>query len=149
MMLHTMSEGITLSKKLEQESGILYENMAFLYPQNAEAFLSFNNENKKYIVQIERAYYGVISDALEGCFALNIDSNKYSFDMIDVQHVSYEESINKIIDMEEKIIRFYTDAAEQCQSLMADVPRIFSLIANKRKQRIQKVLSLLYGSNKG
>ena len=37
--------------------------------------------------------------------------------------------------MEEKIQKFYLDSAEVSKSLMADIPRIFERIAEKRDKR--------------
>ena len=88
------------------------------------------------IVQIERAYYGVISDALEGCFAFNINEDEYGFQSTLPDKTSYSDLLHKAIDIEDKIIRFYTDAAEQSKSLMADVPRAFMLVAKKRGNRM-------------
>ena len=45
--------------------------------------------------------------------------------------------------MEEKMIKFYSDAAEQSESYMADVPRTFRIIAKKRNDRGPKLRSLL------
>ena len=41
MILHTASEGITLAKKLENDSAKFYEELAQRYAKNAETFLSF------------------------------------------------------------------------------------------------------------
>jgi hypothetical protein len=48
----------------------------------------------------------------------------------------------KAIKIEEKMKRFYEDAAEQSKSLMADVPRTFVRIAKKRGERIAKLKAL-------
>ena len=48
----------------------------------------------------------------------------------------------KSIKIEEKIIEFYSTAAEQSKSLLADVPRVFTLIAKKRDNRKSIVKSL-------
>ena len=45
--------------------------------------------------------------------------------------------------IEKKIIRFYTEAAEQSEALLADIHRIFSTIIKKRGQRIEKLGSFL------
>jgi len=45
--------------------------------------------------------------------------------------------------MEEKIVRFYSDAAQQSRSLMADVPRAFAMVAKKRDNRSSILKSLL------
>jgi hypothetical protein len=45
--------------------------------------------------------------------------------------------------MEQKLISFYTDAAEQSKAFMADVPRTFLIVAKKRKNREDKLRTLL------
>ena len=47
MILHTASEGITFSKKLENDSAEFYESLARQNKQDAEILLSFSKENKK------------------------------------------------------------------------------------------------------
>jgi hypothetical protein len=79
--------------------------------------------------------YGVITDAIEGCFAFNLDQSKYGFDPVASPNLTFKEAADKAKKIEEKIIQFYSDAAAQCQSLMADIPMVFVSIANKRKQR--------------
>ena len=140
MIIHTAAEGITLAKKLENESARFYEEMAKQFPQNAGAFLSFAAENRKFISQIERAYYGVITDAIEGCFAFNLESDSYNLET--AVPTDARAALDRAVKIEETIVRFYTEAAEQSGSLMADVPRSFSLIARKREGRIAKLKSL-------
>jgi rubrerythrin len=53
------------------------------------------------------------------------------------------ELIRQAIDMEEKIVKFYTEAAEQSKALMADVPIAFRLVAKKRRNRLSALRSLL------
>lgn len=60
---------------------------------------------------------------------------------------SYSEALDKAVEIEERIIKFYLDAVEQSKSLMADVPRGFTLIARKGGSREAKLRSLL--SKKG
>jgi hypothetical protein len=142
MIIHTASEGISLARKLESDSAVFYENLAQQYARDAETYLSFAKENKKNIIQFERAYYGVITDALEGCYAFNIEADDYILDLAIARGSSNSETVNRALKMEEKIIQFYAQAAEQSQSLMADVPRTFSLIAKKRDSRILTLRSL-------
>jgi len=143
MILHTASEGITFSKKLENDSAEFYESLARQNTEDAETFLSFAKENKKYVVQVERAYYGVITDAIEGCFAFNIDPEGYTLKTAVKDGADYAGVLNQAVEIEKAIIKFYTDAAEQSKSLMADVPRAFMIIARKRASRIEKLDSLL------
>ena len=143
MILHTASEGITFSRKLENDSAEFYENLAQQSAEDAEVWLSFAKENKKNIVQVERAYYGVITDAIEGCFAFNIDPDEYSLKTAIKEGTGYADFLKQAVEIEKTIIQFYTDAAEQSRSLMADVPRVFTLVARKRASRLEKLDSLL------
>ncbi len=143
MELHTASELITLVKKIESESARLYEDLSQRYGKDADVLLSFAKENGKNIVQIERAYYEVISDALEGCFAFNINPDDYALEAKLAEGVSYPDALKKALEMEKTIIAFYAQAVEQSSSLMADVSRAFTIVARKRKNRIPKLESLL------
>ena len=143
MIIHTASEGISLSKQLENESADFYQKLANQYEKDSGIFLSYAGENKKNTTQVERSYYGVITDAIEGCFAFNIDTENYTLSLDLADGADYSDVLNQAIDMENKIIQFYETAAEQSRSLLADVPRAFTLIARKRKSRIEKLNSLL------
>ena len=143
MMLHTASEGITFARKLENDSAEFYENLAQQNTKDAETFLSFAKDNKKYVTQVERTYYGVITDAIEGCFAFNIDPDDYTFKTGIQDGANYTDVLNQAVEMERVITQFYTDAAEQSKALLADVPRAFMMIVRKRENRITKLDSLL------
>jgi len=143
MRLHTASEVISFAKQLENESAKLYEDLSQKYTKDEDVFLSFARENGKNVTQIERAYYGVISDAIEGGFAFDIDPDGYTFEAVLAEKVSYSDALDRAIEMEEKVIKFYSDAAEQAKSLLADVPRAFAMIARKRNNREPKLRSLL------
>ncbi len=101
-----------------------------------------SKQGRKNVVQTERTYFGVISDATEGCFAFGVEPDKYTVEMVLGKNASYSDALGKAIEIEDKIGQFYSDAAEQSKSLMADVPRIFTLIARKRGNRVAKLKSL-------
>ena len=143
MRLHIASEVISFAKKLENESAEFYQDLSQKYAKDKDVFLSFAKENGKNVVQIERAYYGVITDAIEGCFAFDIESDGYTFETVLAKNASYSDALAKTIEIEQKSIKFYSDAAEQSKSLMADVPRAFVLVAKKRNNRIPKLTSLI------
>ena len=142
MILHTASEGITLANKLENDSAGFYEELSRRFTKDAEIFLSFAKDNKKNVAQIQRVYYGVITDALEGSYAFNLDSDEYIIDVSLQEKQTYSQILSQAIKLEEKIIKFYSDAAEQSKCLMADVPRAFILIAKKRNGRLSSLKSL-------
>ena len=143
MNLHTASEVISFVKKLENESAKFYQDLSLKYAKDEDVFLSFAKENGKNVVQIERAYYGVISDAIEGCFAFDINPDEYAFQTELPEKASYAEALGRAIEMEEKIKKFCSDAAEQSKSLLADVPRALAMIARKRESRLAKLRLLL------
>ena len=145
MKLNTTSEVISFARKLEEDGKGFYEYLAQRYADDRETLLSFANENRKNVVQIERAYYGVITDALEGCFAFNISPDEYNFETELAGNASFSDALDKAIIMEEKIIKFYSDAAEQSKSLMADIPRAFMMVAKKRNNRLPELKLLLGG----
>ncbi len=143
MILHTASEGITLSKKLETDSAKFYEHLAGKFEGQAELFRAFAKANNQFIVQIERAYYGVITDALEGSYAFTtLDSDHYAIKTEIEPGMNLSSARDRAINIEQIICKFYDDAAEQSKGLMADVPRLFSIVAKKRQQRIASLQSV-------
>lgn len=142
MKLQTTSSVISFTRELEGESAKFYEDLAQRFAENEDTFLGFAKENKKNVVQIERAYYGVITDAIEGCFAFDMESDDYAIETALAEKAGYSDALSQAVKMEETMVRFYTDAAEQSKSLMADVPRAFMLIVRKRNDRLAKLRSL-------
>ena len=143
MELHTASEVISFAKKLESESAGFYKDLSQKYAKDKDIFLSLAQENERNIKQIERAYYGVITDAIEGCFSFNINPGKYTFKAELAEKVGCSEALDMAVEIEQKIMKFYSDAAEQSASLLADIPRTFTLIAKKRGNRVSKLGSLI------
>jgi rubrerythrin len=143
MIINTCSGAISSARDLEDKSAKFYEDLAQRFPENKDLFLSFVKENNDYITQVERAYYGVITDAIEGCFAFNLDLEKYALATGMGENTSYTEALNRALKMEETIIVFYLDAADQSKSLMADVPRAFRFVAKKRSNRQARLKSMV------
>ena len=143
MTINTCSGAMSFAKELENESSKFYQKLSERFTKEKDLFLSFAKENGEYITQIERAYYGVISDAIEGCFAFNIAPEKYGFKTELSEKAALTDVLKSALEIEEKMITFYSDAAEQSKSLMADVPRAFKMVAKKRDLRKGKLLSLM------
>ena len=142
MKLQTASETISFVKDLEEKSAEFYEDVSRRYSKDEDILLAFAGENRKYFKQIQRAYYSVISDAIEGCYAFNLDSEEYAFETTLAEDAGYADALARAIEIEEKILDFYHVAADQSMSLMADVPRNFKIVAKKRKKRIPTLQSL-------
>ncbi|HEX9976573.1 MAG TPA: hypothetical protein VGA82_04915 [Dehalococcoidales bacterium] len=143
MILHTASEGITLARKLENDSAKFFEDLAQRYVKDAETLLSFARDNKRYITQIERAYYGVITDAIEGGYAFNMDSDDYSLRTTILDNSDRTGLLRQALENEDKVVKFYSDAARQSESLLADVTRAFKMVAERRVARRPKLSALL------
>jgi hypothetical protein len=142
MELNTASSVISLAREMEETSARFYEGLAGQYPASEEMFTGYAKENRKFIKQFETAYYGVITDAIEGCYAFNIDPDKYQLNTELAAGAAVAEAAGRALEIEDSLVRFYTDAAAQSKSLMADVPRAFTLIAKKRSGRKQTLESI-------
>jgi len=144
MKLNTASSAISFAKKLEDDSARLYEELTHSYPEGKDLFLSWIKENKRFKTSVDRAYYGVISDALESGFSFEgIDTDDYLVETRLTENASPSDALNTAIDTEEKITRFYRTASEASRSLMADVPRAFDRVVRIRSERIPKLKSFL------
>lgn len=142
MRLHTASEVISLARKLENETADFYDQLG-LQGNHADLFRSLAAENRRNVSQVEWAYYGVISDALESGFAFDIESGDYELPSGYRADAAEPASLRVALEAEARLVRLYTFAAGQSDSLLADVPRVFRQIAQKRTARIGKLESLL------
>lgn len=142
MKINTCSLAISFAKELENKSAEFYRKLAERANKDKDVFLSFAEKNREFITQIERAYYGVISDALEGCFAFDMNEDEYALETELAENATYTEALNRALEIEAKIIKFYSDAAEQSKALMADIPVAFKLVAKKRSNRQSALKSL-------
>lgn len=149
MKLHTASEVISFVKQLENESAKFYQDLSRRYAEGKDPLsfaylgkdcLSFARENEKNIAQIERAYHGAITDAIEGCFAFDINPDEYMFQTALAEKATFIDALDKAVEIEEKVIKFYSDASEQSKSLLADVSRAFTMIAKKRNSRLTQLI---------
>jgi rubrerythrin len=147
MKLDTASLAVSFAKKLEDDSAKLYEKLVRKYPEGKQAFLSLIEENRQNKSLVDRAYYGAITDAIESCFAFEgIDTGDFAITTGLPEDADYSDALNIALQMEEKIVRFYSIAGETSKPLMGDVARAFEKIAKKRGDRIQKLRSLSLGT---
>ena len=113
MRLHTCSEVISFARQMENEAASFYRDLAEQYGKDEDIFLSFTKENNKYILQIERTYYGVISDAIEGCFAFDTDPDKYTFETKLAENATFLGVLSQAIGIEEKMIKHMIELMEE------------------------------------
>ncbi len=141
MKLCTTSETISFAKDLEETSGLFYKALAERYDE-AKALSAYKEENRKFSIQIQRAYQSVISDAIEGCFAFQVESDDFTIKTDLPEDISFADAVKQALAVEEKIIDFYNTAADQSMSLMADIPRNFKLVVKKRSKRLDQIKAL-------
>ena len=77
MSINTASAAIIFARDLEQDGAKFYEGLSQKYPQSRDSFLAMARDNRKYVAQVRTAYYSMISDAIEGCFAFNINPEEF------------------------------------------------------------------------
>jgi len=142
MQLCTTSETISFGRDLEERSAKFFQDLIQKYPEGA-ALAAYPEENRKFIIQIQRAYQSVITDAIEGCYAFQLDSDEYQINTALPEKGSFKDAVIQALAIEEKILNFYHTAAEQSMSLMADVPRTFKIVAKKKAGRIETLKSLV------
>jgi rubrerythrin len=142
MAINTASAAISFGKELEQEGAKFYEDLSQRYPQYKDTFMSMVRENRKYAAMVQDAYFSVISDAIEGCFAFDINPEEFKLQTRLSETTIYAEALSKAIEMEEKMVYFNTETAEQSKSLLGDMSRVFGLIVRKRNERIATLKSM-------
>lgn len=81
----------------------------------------------------------MITDAIEGCFAFNLNPEDYQFKETLSKDISLSDAVTEALEMEETMLRFYQVAAEQSKHLMADVPRNFFNGSQKENRKDTEV----------
>jgi len=141
MRLNTSSAVIAFAGRLEEEAAAFYEELAGLCPDHAGWLKDWARENRKNKMRIERAYYGVITDAIEGSFTFDLAADAYTPD--GPPPADCRAAPAWALAMEERVIAFYREAARQSRALLADIPGVMTALAGKREARLAKLASLL------
>ena len=141
MELNTAAAVIRYLSNLELKSAALYEEWSKLHEELREAFAKFSKENKKNEQKVKRAYYSVVSDALETGFCFKgFESD------LEVQQLTPEATVSEIlivaIGFENAIRDLYAEAAGLSKCLLADVPREMEKVVKAREERISKLKTL-------
>src|SRR4030042_4867751 len=123
MRLNTAAQVISLARELEEDGARFYETLARSDEADREMWLAFARENKKTMAQVQMAYYGVISDAIEGCFTFDMDPGEYTTEARLEEGATRSERLKLAAGMEERTLRIYTVAGEQAKASRAGVPR--------------------------
>jgi rubrerythrin len=138
MELNTAASVISYISRIEHESADFYEKWANAHEELREAFLSFARDNKKHEKNIRRAYYSVVSDALETNFCFEGLRADVTAPFLN-QDASRPEVLKASIDLENSLHAFYIEAARMSRALLADVPRAMERVAKSRKARVERL----------
>lgn len=143
MDLMTASGIINFVEAIETDSAKFYENAASSHCSCADTFLSFAKENRKNNQAVKRAYFSVISDALEACFSFGtISTSPYEINTELDQKMTLQEVLEKGMKIESAIQAFYKIAGEYVESHIEDIARIFKRLAKAHEARVGKLQNL-------
>lgn len=137
----TAASVITYVSKIELDSATLYEQWGTLHEKLRSSFEAFAKANRKNEQRIKRAYYSVVSDALETgfCFRdLRTDIGIPEFS----KGASVSEVLSLAVRLEKEIRDFYTQAANSARALLADVPRQMDKVSQERAKRVEQLQAL-------
>lgn len=143
MKLNTMAAVMSFVSKLESESASFYQERASKHPDLEDIFSTWIKENKAFEKRVKQTYFGVITDVIESTFSFaKLDSSNFGFDTAVPEGASSQDVKKKAEEIESTLSNFYSEAAQQSEGLMADLPRLFRKIAKRREDRLRE-LSLL------
>jgi hypothetical protein len=145
MECSTAASVITFCSTFEKKSARIYEEWARTHEQFRDSFMAFAKINNRNEQRVKRAYYNLVSDALETgfCFS-NLKTD------IDIPESGNELNVlailNTALEFESKIQQFYFSAARSSKALLADVSREMEKIAHERSKRIEQLQAMAGGT---
>jgi hypothetical protein len=144
----TAASVITYLSKIELDSAMLYEQWGAVHEKLKASFEAFAKANKKNEQRVKRAYYSVVSDALETgfCFKdLRADIVMPEFS----KGASVSEVLNLAVSLEKEIQNFYVKAANSSRALLPDVPRQMDKVSQERSKRLEQLQAMAASNPQG
>jgi len=142
MKLCTASETIRFIGELEEQLAVFGKGIAEKYRRDQQTWLAYAKENRTYVSQVQMAYQSAITDAIEGCYAFDLETDEFALNTGLTDETSYQHAVAMVVAAEEKMIHLYQTGAEQSGALLADVPRNFKIILKKRAYRLNSIKAL-------
>jgi rubrerythrin len=140
----TASAVMSFAQRLEEDSAAFYRQLAQGWPEHAELFLGFAKECEKSRNYLTRTYQETISDALEACFCFEgMDLDSHWAEAANAADLGLGDAVTVAVRLEDRASRFYTEAAERSQSLLATIPRAFSRASKMRDKRKSELQSMI------
>ena len=130
-----MSQVIRKHSNLEEEQTKNYEHMATTFPKYDSLFKKLAKENQKHEKMVLGAYQEGITDAYEvGFLAEPLNPDDYLLQPI--QGKKIKDSVEKLIDNEKIVIKFYLDTSKGTSKLLPSIPETFEYLISRKNKRI-------------
>jgi len=140
----TTSTIIYFAENLEEQSSIFYEELAKKFANKKDTFMSFAKESRTNKISIIRTYQETVTDAFETGFSFeNLNLSEFNIDIKITKNDNLSDMLRKAIELEEKMIKFYTVVAEKSKTLLGAISTDLSRIAEKRYKRKLKLEEIL------
>ena len=140
-MLRTTSQIISHHAGLERKSAEGYRVLAERYPAHRDAFNRLDDENRRHMARVEKAYRFGVTDAYEvGITSTQMDPGGYRLE--DYTGESLAEDLATAIRNEETMIRFCLDAAKTSGELLPDLPDTFDYLVKRKRKRVELLRGL-------
>jgi hypothetical protein len=141
----TAASVITYVSRIELDSAQLYEQWGKLHERLRNSFEAFAKTNRKNEQRVKRAYYSVVSDALETGFCFkDVRADIVLPEFSKGTRVS--DVLNSAVTLEGEIQRFYAKAANSSRALLADVSRQMQKISQERTKRVEQLEAMAASS---
>jgi len=137
----TAASVITHVSKIELDSAKLYEQWGKLHEKLRDSFEAFAKANRKNEQRVNRAYYSVVSDALETGFCFKEIRADIVIPEVS-KGASVSEVLNRAVALEKEIREFYGKAANSSRALLADVSRQMEKVSQERTKRVEQLQSM-------
>jgi rubrerythrin len=135
LVLKTTSQVISKHSNLEEKQAKNYEHMAETFPNYDSLFKKLAKENQKHVKMVLRAYQEGITDAYEvGFLAEPLNPDDYLLRPILGKDI--KDSVEKLIDNEKKLIKFYLDTSMGTSKLLPSIPETFEYLISRKNKRI-------------
>ena len=136
-MLKTTSQLLSHHQAIEEKQSETYSMLAEKYPQHADLFNGLARDSRRHMDMAQRAYREGVTDAFEvGFLADPIDPDGY---VLITPEGDLSAVVETMIDNEETVIRFCSDAALNSSTLLPDVPETFMRLVKRKKRSIEKL----------
>lgn len=140
MALSTAAAVISYISRIENETAEFYETVCRTHSDLRSMVEAFSNENRKFETRVKRAYYSVVSDALETGFSFQGVSEDVVVPRIDPS-AGPADILKMSHDLETRIQELYESASASSKVLLPDVSRAMAQVVRSREKRRASIVA--------